>query len=317
MFIDGHERNDVVEYRHIFLRRMMSRFKFMRSWEGISMDVTLDPESNSDSEIVWVSHDESIFYSNDDGGKGWGSDDHPDIHKKGNGRSIIISDLICPCHGRLRRGGSPVSEIIKPGKSHDGYWQATDILKQQLEEKAIPAFDEMHPGARGLFIFDNSTNHGAYAADALVAVASKMNLNSGGKVPTMRGTMFLDASSGTEIMQSMVNYEGIPKGLKQVLLERGLWIEKLPKDCKAKFAVGVNPECCALHCLGSQPHFKAQKSILYEAIAKTHHICNFLPKFHCELAPIKNFWGHAKRYTRANCDYSILALSQDDCSDVS
>ena len=53
-----------------------------------------------------------------------------------------------------------MSEIIEPGKNHDGYWQAADILKQ-LEEKAIPTFDEMHPGARGLFIFDNSTNRGA------------------------------------------------------------------------------------------------------------------------------------------------------------
>ena len=307
VFIDGHEREDVVEYRHDFLKRMMLRFKFMRCWEGIDMDMALEQECSSETEIVWVSHDESIFYSNDDGGKGWGSDDHPDIHKKGNGRSIMVSDFICPCHGRLRLGGLPVSEIIEPGKNHDGYWQATDILKQ-LEEKAIPAFDEMHPGARGLFIFDNSTNHGAFAADALVAVASKMNLNSGGKVPLMRETTFVEASSGAEITQAMINGEGVPKGLKQVLLERGLWIEKLPKACKAKFAVDLNPECCALHRLGGQPDFKEQELILYEAIAKTRHICDFLPKFHCELAPIENFWGYAKRYTRANCDYSILAL---------
>jgi hypothetical protein len=155
----------------------------------------------------------------------------------------------------------------------------------------------MHPGARGLCIFGNSITHGAYAADALVAVVSKMNLNSGGKVPLMRANMFVDASSGAEITQAMVNDEGIPKGLKQVLLERGLWIEKLPKDCKAKFEVDLNPECCALHRLGGQSDFKAQKSILYEARAKTRHICDFLPKFHCEMAPIENFWGHAKRYS--------------------
>jgi hypothetical protein len=177
----------------------------------------------------------------------------------------MISDFICPCHGRLRLGGLPVCEIIEPGKNHDGSWQATDILKQ-LEEKAIPALDEMHPGARGLFIFDNSTNHGTFAANALLAVASKMNLNCGGKVPLTRETTFVEASSGTEIAESMINNKGIPKGLKQVLFERGLWIEKLPKDCKAKFAVCLNPECCALHRLGGQPDsFKAQKSILYEA----------------------------------------------------
>ena len=49
-------------------------------------------------------------------------------------------------------------EIIEPGgKNHAGYWQEdTDILKQ-LEQKAIPAFNLMHPKAGGLFVFDNST----------------------------------------------------------------------------------------------------------------------------------------------------------------
>ena len=305
IFIDGHERADVVDYRKEFLFRMLSRFKYMQWWEGDDMQRALGRECTSESEIVWVSHDESIFYSNDDGGKGWGSEDHPDIHKKGNGRSIMVSDFICPCHGRLRLDGIPISVIIEPGKNHDGYWQATDILKQ-LEEKAIPAFDQMHPGARGLFIFDNSTNHGAYAADALVAVASKMNLGSGGKVPVMRSTVFVNGA-GVEIEQTM-HEDNVPKGLKKVLLERELWIEKLPKHCGAKFAIESNPACCAIHRLGAQPDFRAQKSILYEAIDKTCHICDFLPKFHCELAPIENFWGYAKKHTRSNCDYSIIAL---------
>ena len=35
---------------------------------------------------------------------------------------------------------------------------------------------------------NSSTNHGVYAADALVDIASKMNLGPGGKVPVMRST---------------------------------------------------------------------------------------------------------------------------------
>ena len=113
---------------------------------------------------------------------GVASEDHPDIHQKGNGRSIMVSDFICPYHGRLCLDNVPISVIIEPGKNNDGYLQATDdILKQLLlEEKAIPAFDQMHPEARGLFVFDHSTNHGAYASGALVAVASKINLGPGG-----------------------------------------------------------------------------------------------------------------------------------------
>jgi hypothetical protein len=73
-----------------------------------------------------------------------------------------------------------------------------------LEEKAIPAFDhQLHPDAKGLSVFDNSTNHRAYPADALVAVTSKMNLGSaGGKVPVMRSTKFFNGA-GTEIEQAM------------------------------------------------------------------------------------------------------------------
>ena len=102
--------------------------------------------------------------------------------RRGHGRSsiMVVSDFICPCCGRLRLDNVPIFVISEPGKNHDGYWQATYILKR-LEEKAIPAFDQMHPEARGLFVFDNSTNHGAYASGALLAaVASKTNLGPGG-----------------------------------------------------------------------------------------------------------------------------------------
>ena len=40
----------------------------------------------------------------------------------------------------------------------------------------------------------------------------------------------------------------------------------------------------------------------------TDHLCDFLPKFHCELAPVECFWGYAKRNCRISCDYSIHGL---------
>lgn len=71
----------------------------------------------------------------------WSSEDHADVHKNGNGRSIMVLDFICPCHCRLHLDGIPINVIIEPGtKNLNGNWQATDILKQ-LEEKANPAFN--------------------------------------------------------------------------------------------------------------------------------------------------------------------------------
>ena len=101
--------------------------------------------------------------------------------------------------------------IIEPVKNHYGYWQATDVLKQ-LEETSIPAFNQMHPEAWGLFVFDSSTNHEVYAADARVAVALKMNLGPGGKVPVMRNTKFVNGL-GVEIEQAMHKHN-VPRGLK-------------------------------------------------------------------------------------------------------
>ncbi|ORY22255.1 hypothetical protein BCR33DRAFT_813206 [Rhizoclosmatium globosum] len=34
------------------------------------------------------------------------------------------------------------------------------------------------------------------------------------------------------------------------------------------------------------------------------------PKFHCELSWIENVWGDMKRFTPANCSYSITALRE-------
>jgi len=42
-------------------------------------------------------------------------------------------------------------------------------LIEQVKNLAIPIFEIMHPNATAVFAFDNSTNHGALADDALCA----------------------------------------------------------------------------------------------------------------------------------------------------
>ncbi|CAI2200136.1 1513_t:CDS:1, partial [Funneliformis geosporum] len=58
------------------------------------------------------------------------------------------------------------------------------------------------------------SNHVAFKSDALVA--NKMNLKSDGKQLKMRNTIF----GLNNQHQSMVNENGEPKGMKQVLIER-------------------------------------------------------------------------------------------------
>ena len=65
------------------------------------------------------------------------------------------------------------------------------------------------------WIFDQSSGHNAFAADALVA--SRMNVKPGGKQPVMHPGQLPDGRR-----QLMVDSYGRPKGLKQVLEERGV-----------------------------------------------------------------------------------------------
>ena len=61
------------------------------------------------------------------------------------------------------------------------------------------------------------------------------------------------------------------KGLKQVLMERGLWPNE---ELKLEEARKV---------MSQQPDFLAQKGQLKEIIAAAKHQIIFYPKFHCEL----------------------------------
>ena len=87
-------------------------------------------------------------------------------------------------------------------------------------------------------------------------------------------------------------------------------------------------DCCCAKLLGAQPDFAAECSALQhlvetrihiEGMLVAHHMCFFLPKFHCELNWIERKWGASKAYTRKHCLYTLaglretvpLSLSQD------
>ena len=130
----------------------------------------------------------------------------------------------------------------------------------QLVEKIIPAFERAHgPGYQALIIIDNSQGHSAYAVDALLT--SQMNLRPGGKQAQLRDGWFMCGDQ--KITQQMSfpsdhpEYSNMPKGMKQVLTEQGLWKEKLLMRCKDSCDVEVTT-CCVMCILDLQPDFKEQ-----------------------------------------------------------
>lgn len=212
-YFDGHEREDVVDYRVKWAQQMMQWQKRMETYplDNENTDPVQPNLKENEKKMVLVTHDESIFYSNDCKMTRWCEKNETMIIPKGQGRSIMVSSFMCPCHGTMRgivNGIETISRVIfLPGNSNgDGYWNS-DHLTGQLKD-VIPLFNELHPNCISIFAFDQSSNHKAMADDALVA--SRMSSGVTEYKDTnrfrFRDTVYID-SHGEEKIQKMYTVE--------------------------------------------------------------------------------------------------------------
>ena len=102
VFIDGHERKDVVEYREIFLEEMKALLPYFVQFKE---DGTILPKKYPDDcavggsdrqPIILITHDESTFSANNSCRKVWTFEGHGIIRPKGKGRRIMVSDFLLP-----------------------------------------------------------------------------------------------------------------------------------------------------------------------------------------------------------------------------
>jgi hypothetical protein len=85
------------------------------------------------------------------------------------------------------------------------------------------------------------------------------------------------------------------KGMEIIIRECGLWPERdLLAQCPGFHCPPDYVDCCCRCILFSQPNFVSQKSQLQELIESRGHLCDFYPKYHCELNFIEQYWGAAK-----------------------
>jgi len=101
-YYDGHERPDVVQYRQIFLDKIYSYEKNMAKYEGENMERTPPTLGPNDKEVILVTHDECVFYSNDGKRGVWAKSGELPLRKKGNGRSIMVSEFLSEECGQLK-----------------------------------------------------------------------------------------------------------------------------------------------------------------------------------------------------------------------
>ena len=97
IYIDGHEREDVVQYRTHFLERMTALRRRAVQYDDVvgvngvattrAVPPTLEP---GETEVVFVYHDESCFAANDGLRCLWLEDGEKVLRSKGDGKSIMV-----------------------------------------------------------------------------------------------------------------------------------------------------------------------------------------------------------------------------------
>ncbi|KAF8159193.1 hypothetical protein B0H34DRAFT_655343 [Crassisporium funariophilum] len=149
---------------------------------------------------------------NDGQKKSWVLESEHALKKKGVGRGLHQSGVICSTEGYIIDAG----QTLEYGKNYDGYWTGELFVKQA--KKILPAFEKLHgPGFQALILVDNSQGHSAYSEDALIV--NRMNLRPGGKQACMRNGWFIH--EGHKVIQPMVfppdhpDFPDQPKGMRQ------------------------------------------------------------------------------------------------------
>jgi len=217
IYKDGPECSDVQDYwQNVFLPRMAGYKARMMEWDD-NLQPIMQEFGEEVKPLVFITHGESTFNSNDGRKHIWIHEDKSPLRKKVRGQGLHVSDYVTPV-GRLDNG-----KVCKTLKCGGDIWRDDKLMMEQLTNKAIRAFERAFPGCQALFGFDNAKCHQQYASDALGT--GNMNLTLWGKnTLPMRDGWFVAVEKPDEIEKQLIMLpDGRLKGLRIVLQERGLW----------------------------------------------------------------------------------------------
>ncbi|KAJ6612484.1 hypothetical protein B0H10DRAFT_2223097 [Mycena sp. CBHHK59/15] len=203
MYSDGHEREDVVNYRqNVFLPRWRE-FEARTRWYGgnqtdeqvdfdARMRVFLSLVPDGRVVVIWR-HDESTFYCHDRRDLRWVHDsEKAAIKPKGEGASQMVGDFVSDVYGWLKSKKPNANgeykrarKLLKAGKTREGYQTTHTIIDQATV--AMDILDEDYRDEKHVLAYDNATIHTARAPDALSAISMTMgpseNFNKDTSIP--------------------------------------------------------------------------------------------------------------------------------------
>ena len=173
IYIDGHERPDVVSYRKKFLRKMICGMLTPvhaptdEAREFFPEDIE-PPSAEQVAKNIIIYHDKSIFNANEDEQIQWGTADQHFVRPKSKGSGIMVSDFIEEKAGFLSLSDEEfeAAKQINPGihksarvyleygEAREGCWTSERFMAQM--KIAVDIAEYKYPreeGYRSFFYF--------------------------------------------------------------------------------------------------------------------------------------------------------------------
>ena len=134
MYIDGHEREDVVTYHQQFVSQFLTCYTpRMYTWDNAGVETKPVgfnlPGINGCFRIIPMTHDESTFHANDERKTRWIHESQKAApERKGEGASIMISDFLTSEWGRLTSADGTECVILSFGLIRSSF---SDVYRQR------------------------------------------------------------------------------------------------------------------------------------------------------------------------------------------
>ena len=135
VFFDGHERDDVVQYRNDFLDKLAKFDETTITPSQLSPCV-----ADGERRYIRVVHDESTFYANADQTRFWNDGEAQVIRQKSLGSSIMVSDFLVEGNEYLKDDKEAARLYLE---THKERYFNNDMFVDQVK-RALDIFDSWH-----------------------------------------------------------------------------------------------------------------------------------------------------------------------------